>query len=176
MSGEQLRISISLELDRRPARYLSTVRTDRADFIVEARGESSLVELADALVAARLGVRVGLGRAASMTDLPNSVAGARASLTATDRPVASYRDLGSGELLSLPDDTLRAFVEQVLEGAADDEPVMESLTPAHACQRLHPIAQCVAVDAEPLRGNVPMERLKERTGRDPEDPDHRLAP
>lgn len=175
LSGEQLRLSIARELDRRPARYLSTARTDRAEFIVEVRGESKLVELAEALVASRPGVRVGLGRAADTADLPNSIAEARASLTATDRPIASYRDLGSVELLlSLPQDTLRAFVDQVLEGAADDEGVMEALDAlTRSSWRWNVAAEELGVHRHTLRYR--MHRLKERTGRDPEDPDHRIA-
>lgn len=175
LSGEKLRLSIASALDRRPARYLSTARTDRAEFIVEARGESKLIELAEALVASRPGVRVGLGRAADTADLPHSIAEARASLTATDRPIASYRDLGSVELLlSLPEETLRAFVDQVLEGAVEDEAVIEALDAlTRSSWRWNVAAQELGVHRHTLRYR--MARLKERTGRDPEDPDHRMA-
>ncbi len=45
-AGEQLRRELSVELDRREVRYLSTARRDHAEFLVEAGSEDAAVALA----------------------------------------------------------------------------------------------------------------------------------
>ena len=103
-----------------PVRYLSTARRDRAAFLVEAASEDEILGLAEKIVKAGPHARVGVGRPAQGRALGRSLLEARAALDAADGDVASYRDLGSLELLlSLPDAALEAFVDRVLGPAAE---------------------------------------------------------
>ena len=88
--------------------------------------------------------------------------------------VASYRDLGSLELLlSLPNAALEAFVDRVLGPAADSERLMDSLAALldSGC-RWSDAAEALGVHRHTLRYR--MERLREQTGRHPDDPDERM--
>jgi purine catabolism regulator len=172
--AEPLRREVAEALDRRSIRYLSTARRDRADFLVEAETEDEALALAQKLVADNGRVRVGLGRPARGRALSRSLAEARASLDAVAAPVASYRDLGSIELLlSLPDAALDAFVDRVLGPAADNERLTESLGALleTGC-RWSDAAERLGVHRHTLRYR--MERLREQTGRHPDDPQQRM--
>ncbi len=114
-SPDRLRLTVARELDARSYRHLSTARRDRAAFLVETPAEEATLELAQALVGLEPGVRVGIGRPASGRALGRSLLEARAAVDSAAAPVASYRDLGSLELLlGLPDAALEAFVDRVL--------------------------------------------------------------
>ena len=89
-------------------------------------------------------------------------------------PVASYHDLGSLELLlNLPDAALEAFVDRVLGSAADNAWLIESLTALleSGC-RWSEAAGRLGVHRHTLRYR--MERLREQTGRHPDDPEQRM--
>jgi purine catabolism regulator len=89
-------------------------------------------------------------------------------------PVASYQDLGSLELLlSLPDAALEAFVDRVLGGVAENQWLLESLTALleSGC-RWSDAAEQLGVHRHTLRYR--MERLREQTGRHPDEPEQRM--
>jgi purine catabolism regulator len=174
LSGEQVRREIAEELDRRRVRYLSTARRDRATFLVEAAGEDEAMALAERIVKVGSQARVGVGRPAQGRALGRSLLEARAALDAGGGDVSSYRDLGSLELLlSLPDAALEAFVDRVLGPAADSERLMDSLAALldSGC-RWSDAAEALGVHRHTLRYR--MERLREQTGRHPDDPGERM--
>jgi purine catabolism regulator len=90
------------------------------------------------------------------------------------RRVASYQDLGSLELLlSLPDASLEAFVDRVLGPAASNGWLVESLTALlEAGCRWTEAAEPLGVHRHTLRYR--MDRLREQTGRHPDDPSQRM--
>ena len=109
-----------------------------------------------------------------MRALGRSLLEARAALDAGGGDVSSYRDLGSLELLlSLPDAALEAFVDRVLGPAADSERLMDSLAALldSGC-RWSDAAEALGVHRHTLRYR--MERLREQTGRHPDDPGERM--
>ena len=173
-SGEQVRREVAEELDRRRVRYLSTARRDRAVFLVEAASEEEILGLAETIVKAGAHARVGVGRPALGRALGRSLLEARAALDSAGGEVASYRDLGSLELLlSLPDAALEAFVDRVLGPVADSGRLMESLSALldSGC-RWSDAAEQLGVHRHTLRYR--MERLREQTGRHPDDPEERM--
>jgi purine catabolism regulator len=173
-SGEQVRREVAGELDRHRVRYLSTARRDRATFLVEAASEEEILGLAERIVKAGPHARVGVGRPAHGRALGRSLLEARAALDAAGGDVASYRDLGSLELLlSLPDAALEAFVDRVLGQAAESERLLDSLAALldSGC-RWSDAAEALGVHRHTLRYR--MERLREQTGRHPDDPGERM--
>lgn len=173
-SGERLRQAVAEELDRRGVRYLSTALPDRAAFLVEAAGEQEALGIAREVLAATPQARIGVGRPARGTELSQSLVEARAALSAGTEDVASYRDLGSLELLlGLPVGALEAFVARVLGGAQDNEALIESLRGllATGC-RWSEAADRLGIHRHTLRYR--MERLRELTGRHPDDPAQRM--
>jgi purine catabolism regulator len=118
--------------------------------------------------------RVGVGRPAFGRALGRSLLEARAALDASTGDVASYRDLGSLELLlSLPDAALEAFVARVLGPAGANGRLMDSLAALldSGC-RWSDAAEQLGVHRHTLRYR--MERLREQTDRHPDDPDQRM--
>lgn len=172
--GERLRLSLAIELDRRAARYLSTARKGRAAFLVEAGDEDAALTVARELVAVEPDARIGVGRPAQGRGLGRSLLEARAALDATATPVASYKDLGSLELLlGLPDAALEAYVDRVLGQAARNGWLLESLSALlDAGCRWSDAAERLGVHRHTLRYR--MERLREQTGRHPDDPEQRM--
>ncbi len=173
-SGEQVRREVAGELDRRRVRYLSTARRDRATFLVEAASEDEILGLAKRIVRVGPHARVGVGRPAHGRALGRSLLEARAALDAAGGDVASYRDLGSLELLlSLPDAALEAFVDRVLGPGAESERLLDSLAALldSGC-RWSDAAGALGVHRHTLRYR--MERLREQTGRHPDDPGERM--
>ena len=172
--GERLRRSVAEELDRRGLRYLSTVRPDRAAFLVEAAGEAESLAIAEGVAAAVPHARIGVGRPGAGNALGRSLLEARAALDASTGPVASYRDLGSVELLlSLPDAALEAFVDRVLGRTATSVPLVESLSALlESGYRWSEAADELRIHRHTLRYR--MERLREQTGRHPDDPGQRM--
>ena len=167
--GEDLRRRVAGVLERRTVRYLSTARRDRADFLVEAATEEEAVRLAGSVVEAEPTARVGVGRPSRGRALGRSLVEARAALDAAGQAVATYRDLGSVELLlSLPDAVLEAFVHRVLGPVVDNRTMMESLTVLleSGC-RWTDAAQRLGVHRHTLRYR--MERLREQSGRHPDE-------
>jgi purine catabolism regulator len=173
-SSERLRQEVAEELDRRAVRYLSTARRDRAAFLVESRSEDDVLELARLIAHAEPRARVGVGRPALGRGLGRSLLEARAALDTAGGDVASYRDLGSLELLlSLPDAALEAFVDRVLGPAEASPRLMESLTALlDAGCRWSDAAERLGVHRHTLRYR--MDRLREQTGRHPDDPEQRM--
>jgi len=174
LTGERLRLSVARELDRRAVRYLSTARREKAAFLVEAASEDAVLGLARKIVEVEPGARVGVGRPAQGRALGRSLLEARAALDAAKTAVASYRDLGSLELLlNLPDAALEAFVDRVLGRVAQNAWLVESLTALLECGcRWSEAAQRLGVHRHTLRYR--MERLREQTGRHPDEPDQRM--
>jgi PucR family transcriptional regulator, purine catabolism regulatory protein len=172
--SDSVREDVAGLLDRRGVRHLSTARPDRAAFIVESTAEEDVLELARGIVDAQPGVRIGVGRPARGRALSRSLVEARAAIDAVAAPVASYHDLGSLELLlSLPDGALEAFVDRVLGPAADNARLAESLAALlDAGCRWSEAAESLGVHRHTLRYR--MDRLKERTGRHPDDPQQRM--
>jgi purine catabolism regulator len=173
-SGERLRLAVSRELDSRGIEYLSAARRDRASFLLEAAGEEDTLELASAIAATQEGARIGVGRPGTGRELGRSLLEARAALDAGVGPVASYRDLGSLELLlGLPDAALEAFVDRVLGPVALAGPLVESLRALldTGC-RWSEAASRLGVHRHTLRYR--MERLEEQTGRHPDRPAERM--
>jgi purine catabolism regulator len=173
-SGEELRLGVAEELDGRAVRYLSTARRERAAFLVEAGTEEEALTLAQEIADAEPRARVGVGRPAHGRALGRTLLEARAALDTTGRAVASYRDLGSLELLlSLPDAALEAFVDRVLGPAADSSRLMDSLAALldSGC-RWTDAAGRLGVHRHTLRYR--MDRLEERAGRHPDDPEQRM--
>jgi purine catabolism regulator len=174
VASDRVRESVAELLDRRGVRHLSTARPDRAAFIVESTAEDDVLELARGIVDAQPGVRIGVGRPARGRALSRSLVEARAAIDAVAAPVASYHDLGSLELLlSLPDGALEAFVDRVLGPTADNARLAESLAALlDAGCRWSEAADALGVHRHTLRYR--MDRLKERTGRHPDDPQQRM--
>jgi purine catabolism regulator len=173
-AGAQVRAGAARELDRRAIRYLSTARRDRAAFLVEVADEEAALTLAGQLIEIDSGARVGVGRPAQGRALGRSLLEARAALGAATANVVSYRDLGSLELLlSLPDAALEAFVDRVLGPAASNTWLTESLAALleSGC-RWSEAADRLGVHRHTLRYR--MERLREQTGRHPDDPEQRM--
>jgi PucR family transcriptional regulator, purine catabolism regulatory protein len=174
LSGERLRQEVAAELDRRAVRYLSTARRDRAAFLVEAPTEDDVLALARTIASAEPHSRVGVGRPARGRALARSLLEARAALDAAGGDVTSYHDLGSLELLlSLPDAALEAFVDRVLGPTKDNPRLLESLAALldTGC-RWSEAAERLGVHRHTLRYR--MERLREQTGRHPDDPEQRM--
>jgi PucR family transcriptional regulator, purine catabolism regulatory protein len=118
--------------------------------------------------------RVGVGRTGRGRALGRSLVEARAALDTAADGVASYRDLGSLELLlSLPDAALEAFVDRVLGPAGESPRLLESLTALldAGCRWSDGAAQ-LGIHRHTLRYR--MDRLRERTGRHPDDPEQRM--
>jgi PucR family transcriptional regulator, purine catabolism regulatory protein len=174
LSTERLRERVAEELERRRVPFLSTARRDRAAFLVGAAGEREALTLARHVVEAEPLARVGVGRPALGSALGRSLLEARAALDSGTAGVASYRDLGSLELLlSLPDAALEAFVDRVLGPAADNAWLVESLTALlGAGCRWSEAADELGVHRHTLRYR--MDRLQEQTGRHPDDPEQRM--
>jgi PucR family transcriptional regulator, purine catabolism regulatory protein len=172
--GETLRLAISQRLDDRGVRYLSAARTDRAAFLLEAEGEDVALELAEAVVEAEPAARVGVGRPGRGAGLGRSLLEARAALDAGVGRIASYRDLGSLELLlGLPDATLDAFVDRVLGAVQRKGPLVESLrTLLETGCRWSEAATTLGVHRHTLRYR--MARLEEQTGLHPDRPGDRM--
>src|SRR5918999_5566527 len=174
LSAETLRRGLAEELDRRAVRYVSTARPDRASFLVEAANEDEALDLAREVRAARPETRIGLGRPATGSALSQSLLEARAALSTSTDDVASYRDLGSLELLlSLPSGALDAFVARVLGPVAENDALIESLDAllASGC-RWSDAADRLGVHRHTLRYR--MERLHKLTDRHPDDPSDRM--
>jgi PucR family transcriptional regulator, purine catabolism regulatory protein len=174
LSSERLREEVAEELERQNVPYLSTARRDRAAFLVGASGEQEALALARRVTEAEPLARVAVGRPAHGSALGRSLVEARAALDAASGDVASYRDLGSLELLlSLPDAALEAFVDRVLGPAADNAWLLESLTALleTGC-RWSEAADELGVHRHTLRYR--MDRLREQTGRHPDDPEQRM--
>src|SRR5262249_58567316 len=107
--------------------------------------------------------------------LGRSLLEARAALDSGIGGIASYRDLGSLELLlGLPDAALEAYVDRVLGPAAASTTLIESLTALleSGC-RWSEAADNLGVHRPPLRYR--MERLAEQTDRQPDRPQAPLA-
>jgi PucR family transcriptional regulator, purine catabolism regulatory protein len=174
LTPERLRLAVARELDRRAVRHLSAARRDRASFLVEADGEEAVLSLARHLVETEPDARVGIGRPAAGRALGRSLLEARAALDVATTAVASYRDLGSLELLlSLPDAALEAFVDRVLGECAKNAWLVESLTALlDAGCRWTEAADRLGVHRHTLRYR--MERLRELSGRHPDDPEQRM--
>jgi purine catabolism regulator len=174
LAGERLRAEVAEQLDRRAVRYLSTARRDRAAFLVEAASEQDVLTLAQRVVDAEPQARVGIGRPARGRGLGRSLLEARAALDSVESPVASYHDLGSLELLlNLPDAALEAFADRVLGRAVNNDWLLESLTALleSGC-RWSDAADKLGVHRHTLRYR--MERLREQTGRHPDEPEQRM--
>jgi purine catabolism regulator len=173
-SSERLRLAVARELDSRSIRSLSAARPDRAAFLLEADAEEDALELATAVAAAAEGIRIGVGRPGTGRALGRSLLEARAALDAGIGPVASYRDLGSLELLlGLPDAALEAFVDRVLGPVSASGPLVESLRALldSGC-RWSEAAARLGVHRHTLRYR--MERLQEQTGLHPDRPAERM--
>jgi len=173
-SGEGVRGEVADLLDRRAVRYLSTARPDRAGFLVEVQSEDEALALAQKLVDEEPSARVGVGRPARGRALGRSLVEARAAIGAATGAVASYRDLGSLELLLLlPDATLEAFVDRVLGPSAANERLADSLTVLleSGC-RWSEAAERLGIHRHTLRYR--MDRLREQTGRHPDEPEQRM--
>jgi len=173
-SGERLREEVAKELDSHRVRYLSTAHRDRASFLVEASEEDAILALAHRVVAAEPQARVGVGRPARGRALGRSLLEARAALDAGASGVATYKDLGSLELLlTLPDAALEAFVDRVLGPAAGNGWLVGSLTALleTGC-RWSDAAERLGIHRHTLRYR--MDRLREQTGRHPDDPSQRM--
>jgi purine catabolism regulator len=174
LSGERLREEVAEELERQEVPYLSTARRDRAAFLVGASLEHDVLTLARRVVEAEPLARVAVGRPAQGSGLGRSLVEARAALDAGSGDIASYRDLGSLELLlSLPDAALVAFVDRVLGPAAENEWLVASLSALlDAGCRWSEAADGLGVHRHTLRYR--MDRLREQTGRHPDDPQQRM--
>jgi purine catabolism regulator len=173
-TGERMRVEVAELLERRSLRYLSAARSDRADFLVEVESEEEALALAHKLVEAEPSTRVGVGRPARGRALGRSLVEARAAIDATTTPVASYRDLGSLELLlSLPDAALEAFVDRVLGPTVRNQRLAESLRLLleSGC-RWSEAADRLGIHRHTLRYR--MDRLREQTGRHPDEPEQRM--
>jgi purine catabolism regulator len=169
-----LRAAAARELDARGCRYLSASRQDRASFLIATESEEETLSIAQALVAAAPGTRVGIGRPASGAGLGRSLLEARAALDAVAGPVASYQDLGALELLlSLPGAALEAFVARVLGPAATSSWLLESLAALldSGC-RWSEAAGRLGIHRHTLRYR--MEQLRKQTGMHPDDPAQRM--
>jgi purine catabolism regulator len=173
-TGERVRSDVARIFDGRSVRYLSTARPDRAGFLVEVEDEDEALALARKVVDAEPSARVGVGRPARGRALGRSLVEARAAIDAATAPVVSYRDLGSLELLlSLPGAALEAFVDRVLGATAANDRLVESLSVLLECGcRWSDAAERLGVHRHTLRYR--MDRLREQTGRHPDDPEQRM--
>jgi PucR family transcriptional regulator, purine catabolism regulatory protein len=170
---ERLRQTMAEELHRSAIPYLSTARADRAAFLIGAQ-EDRVLALARQVTEESRDMRLGVGRPARGRSLGRSLLEARAALEAASGPIASYRDLGSLELLlALPEAPLEAFVDRVLGPVSRQPTLLESLTVLleTGC-RWTEAADRLGVHRHTLRYR--MMRLQERTGRHPDDPEQRL--
>ena len=174
LSTERLREEVAEELERRNVQYLSAARRDRAAFLVSADGEREVLTLARSVAQAEPHARVAVGRPARGSALGRSLVEARAALDAVNGDVASYRDLGSLELLlSLPDAALEAFVDRVLGPATENVTLVDSLSALlDAGCRWSEAADALGVHRHTLRYR--MDRLREQTDRHPDDPEQRM--
>jgi purine catabolism regulator len=173
-TSERLRAAVARELDARGLSYLSAARRDRAAFLLEAAGEEDALALAEAVIEDEPEARVGVGRPGTGRGLGRSLLEARAALDAGAGRIASYRDLGSLELLlGLPDAALDAFVDRVLGPVARSGPLVDSLRALldSGC-RWSEAADQLGVHRHTLRYR--MERLQEQTGRHPDRPAERM--
>ena len=178
VSGEQqpdaLRAAAALELDASGVRYVSAARRDRAAFLVAHEQEDAVLSLARSLAAALPGTRVGVGRPGRGAEIGRSLLDARAALDILAGPVASYRDLGSLELLlGLPTAMLEGFVTRVLGPMNGNIRLLESLAALldSGC-RWSEAADGLGVHRHTLRYR--MEQLRKQTGRHPDDPAQRM--
>ena len=172
--ADALRAAAARELEARGVRYLSAARRDRAAFLVSTEREDDALCVAQALVDAIDGARVGVGRPGRGRELGRSLLEARAALDAVAGPVASYHDLGSLELLlGLPTAALEAFVARVLGPASENQWLLESLGALleSGC-RWSEAAAALGVHRHTLRYR--MEQLRKHTGRHPDDPSQRM--
>jgi PucR family transcriptional regulator, purine catabolism regulatory protein len=174
LSTERLREEVAAQLEQHNVQYLSTARRDRAAFLVGASGEKEVLTLARHIAQAEPRLRVAVGRPARGVGLGRSLVEARAALDSANGDVASYRDLGSLELLlSLPDAALEAFVDRVLGDAAENVTLVESLSALlDAGCRWSEAADELGVHRHTLRYR--MERLREQTDRHPDNPEQRM--
>jgi purine catabolism regulator len=174
LHAEAVRQRLAAELDALTLPYVSTARLDRAAFLVEADQDEAVLGLAQRLAGNGAEWRVGIGRTARGRDLGRSLLEARAALDTTAGSVASYRDLGSLELLlNLPDAPLDAFVDRVLGAAAHNSWLLDSLSGLlDAGCRWSEAAERLGVHRHTLRYR--MDRLREVTGRHPDDPEQRM--
>ena len=173
-SPELTRLAVAAALDARDARYLSAARRDRAAFLLASADEEATLAVAAEIADACPGVRIGVGRPSTGSALGRSLMEARAALDAAAGPVASYRDLGSLELLlGLPSASLEAFVDRVLGPAATSAWLVESLAALldSGC-RWSEAAERLGIHRHTLRYR--MERLRRETGRHPDDPAQRM--
>ena len=172
--AEAVRQRLATELDALAVPYVSTARLDRAAFLVEADADETVLGLAQRLTRDGEGWRLGIGRPARGRELGRSLLEARAALDTTDGSVASYRDLGSLELLlNLDDAPLEAFVDRVLGPAARNTWLLDSLGGLlDAGCRWSEAAERLGVHRHTLRYR--MDRLREVTGRHPDDPEQRM--
>jgi PucR family transcriptional regulator, purine catabolism regulatory protein len=173
-TAEGVRQRLATELDALAVPYVSTARLDRAAFLVEADQDETVLGLAERLVGDGDDWRLGIGRPARGRELGRSLLEARAALDTTDGSVASYRDLGSLELLlNLDDAPLEAFVDRVLGPAARNTWLLDSLAGLlDAGCRWSEAAERLGVHRHTLRYR--MDRLREVTGRHPDDPEQRM--
>jgi purine catabolism regulator len=174
LHAEAVRQRVAAELDALTLPYVSTARLDRAAFLVEADQDEAVLGLAQRLAHDGADWRVGIGRPARGRELGRSLLEARAALDTTDGSVASYRDLGSLELLlNLQDAPLEAFVDRVLGPAARNSWLLDSLAGLlDAGCRWSEAADRLGVHRHTLRYR--MDRLREVTGRHPDDPEQRM--
>jgi len=172
--GERLRSAVADELDRRGTRYLSALRPERAAFLVQAAGEEEALAVAEAVAAAIPHSRVGVGRPARGRALGRSLVEAAAALEVFPGRVASYRDLGSVELLlSLPEAALEGFVQRVLGPSAQNGWLIESLTVLlDSGYRWSEAAERLRVHRHTLRYRI--DKLRDQTGLDPDEPAQRM--
>ena len=173
-SAESTRLAVAAALDAREARYLSAARRDRASFLLVTDDEVEALAIAGEVAGTAPGTRVGIGRPSAGRMLGRSLLEARAALDAGTGPVASYRDLGSLELLlGLPSASLEAFVHRVLGPTAASAGLVESLTALlDAGCRWSDAAERLGIHRHTLRYR--MERLRRETGRHPDDPAQRM--
>jgi DNA-binding PucR family transcriptional regulator len=174
LSTERLREQVAEQLEQQNVPYLSTARRDRAAFLVGASVERDLLALARRVAQAEPLARVAVGLPARGPGLGRSLVEARAALDAANGSVASYRDLGSLELLlSLPDAALEAFVDRVLGPTVGNATLVGSLSALldSGC-RWSEAADKLGVHRHTLRYR--MDRLREQTGRHPDNPEQRM--
>jgi PucR family transcriptional regulator, purine catabolism regulatory protein len=173
-TAEGIRRRLATELDALAVPYVSTARLDRAAFLVEADLDETVLGLAQRLAGNGDDWRLGIGRPARGRELGRSLLEARAALDTTDGSIASYRDLGSLELLlNLDDAPLEAFVDRVLGPAAQNRWLLDSLAGLlDAGCRWSEAAERLGVHRHTLRYR--MDRLREVTGRHPDDPEQRM--
>jgi PucR family transcriptional regulator, purine catabolism regulatory protein len=173
-AAETVRIAAAREIASRGEPHLSAARRERAAFLVAADDEAGACAVAEAIVERIAGARAGVGRPATGRGLGRSLLEARAALDGAAGRVATYRDLGSLELLlGLPGAALEAFVDRVLGPAAAHERLVESLAALldTGC-RWSEAADSLGIHRHTLRYR--MEQLRKQTGRHPDDPAQRM--